>query len=192
LVAAALEKQRCGQTPNRAESAALRGYQREREEEDRQRHYAAIPQKHWAALSGRQPKVLNEQAIRYGVPVGQAVIDLGKVARWLHELLRTRGPQILREDEDGEVGGPNSPNLERLRREKWRLAKLDRLQREGNLLPREDVHELLLAVAEALRSTTDRLQRRYGDDAADVVNEAVARIGEMVEAAMSDATNGRP
>ncbi len=52
------------------ERRALKRHEREKEERLRWQYYEAIPQKHWRTMSGRQAKVINEQADRYGIPFG--------------------------------------------------------------------------------------------------------------------------
>ena len=52
-----------------------------KEEQLRWRYYRTIPQKHWKVMSGRQTKVLAEQAQRYGLPFGSASIDLPAVVK---------------------------------------------------------------------------------------------------------------
>lgn len=65
LARAALEKRAKGQQPTEKEASALRRWERDQEEKLRWKFYAATPQKHWRAMSGRQWKVIAEQAARY-------------------------------------------------------------------------------------------------------------------------------
>ena len=59
-------------------------------------------------MSGRQTKVLNEQADRYGLPLGGPVIDLPKLARALHDFLAANAKK-LNTDDTALLGGGNSP-----------------------------------------------------------------------------------
>ena len=81
LVAQALRKVAQGEEPTPKERAALRKYEKKQEETRRWQYYASIPQKHWREMSGRQSKVLNEQAARYGIPFGGPTISLPDVVR---------------------------------------------------------------------------------------------------------------
>jgi len=72
----ALQKRKAGQRPTAVENAALRRIEKEQEERLRWQYYGAIPKKHWQAMSGRPPKVLNEQAARYGVAPGTLLRSL--------------------------------------------------------------------------------------------------------------------
>jgi hypothetical protein len=53
------------------------------------------------------------------------------------------------------------------------MARLDRLQREGQLLPRDEVREALGRLAAILRSAGDLLQRQFGPAALGVLSEAL-------------------
>ena len=67
--------------------------------------------------------------------------------------------------------GNGSPALERYREERAAIARLDRLEREGQLLPRDEVREALGRIAAILRGAGDTLQRQYGQAAADILLE---------------------
>ena len=51
-----------GQELTVREQTALKRFEKEKEERLRWQYYASIPQKHWRDMSGRQAKVINEQA----------------------------------------------------------------------------------------------------------------------------------
>ena len=143
-------------------------------------------------MSGRQAKVLQEQAGRYGLPIGEASIDLTKFARALHDFLAHNARKLTAPDKrsPGQVGSPDpafdlvgldaagegvsSPALERLRevRVLQDQIKLDLMRADA--IPRRDLEPSLAKFAGILRRAGETLQRQYGDDAAAVLNEAVA------------------
>lgn len=138
------------------------------EERRRWEYYRSIPQKHWREMSGRQAKILNEQAERYAIPFTGPTIDLPAVVLALHNFLaenaaRLAAPEKERYDPDAE-----------LRTEKVQMARLNRLEREGQLIDRDVVRELLARVAIIYRSTAETLQRQFGNDAVETVNEGLA------------------
>jgi hypothetical protein len=95
-------------------------------------------------MSGRQTKVMNEQADRYGTPFGGVFIDLTKVVKAWHDFLAENAQRLARDPDELMQGGPgSSPALERYREERAALAKLDRLERERRLLPRDKVRQSL-------------------------------------------------
>ena len=173
LVAAAYRKLANRQEVTRREREALKRHEKEKEERLRWQHYRSIPQKHWRAMSGRQTKVINEQAGRYGLPFGGPFVDLTQLARSLHDFLAEHAVKLARDEDELMQGPPGSPALERYREERALLARLDRLEREGQLLPRDKAREALGRVAAILRGAGDALQRQFGPAAVEVLYEAL-------------------
>src|SRR5512138_657899 len=60
---------------------------------------------------------------------------------------------------DPELSGGDSPALERYRDEKAKLARLDRLERERELVKVDDIHDALSAVSNLLRGCGEQLRR---------------------------------
>ena len=172
LVARAYRKVMDKQELSKDERRALKRHEADKEERLRKQYYASIPQKHWREMSGRQAKVINEQAQRYGIPFGGATINLPAVVKSLHDFLADNAVKLAR-DEDPLMQGTGSPALERYREERALMARLDRLEREGELLPRDEVREALGRVSSILRSAGDTLQRLYGMGALEVLCEAL-------------------
>ncbi|MCO6438171.1 MAG: hypothetical protein J5J06_13840 [Phycisphaerae bacterium] len=172
LVARAYRKVMSREELTRQERDALRRHEKAKEERLRWQHYSSIPQKHWRQMSGRQTKILNEQAERYGIPFGGRFIDLPKVVRALHDFLAANKYRLASESDDMLQGG-SSPALERYRTERAELARLDRLERQRQLLPRDEVREALGQIASILREAGESLQRQFGRAAAEVLYEAL-------------------
>jgi hypothetical protein len=160
-----------GEKLSARESAALKRFEKDREEQLRWQYYGSIPQKHWRQMSGRQTKVLNEQAARYGLPFGGPTISLPQLARALHDFLAANAQKLAADDEL--LVGANSPALERYREERAALARLDRLQREGGLLPRDQVRDALGRIAGMIRAAGDSLARQFGNPALELLVEAM-------------------
>ncbi len=154
------------------ERNALKRHEKEKEERIRWQYYNSIPQKHWRQMSGRQTKVINEQAIRYEIPFGGASINLPAVVRSLHDFLAVNKHKLSRDDDDL-MNGAATPALERYREERAALARLDRLEREGKLVARDTIRQSLAQVASLIRAAGESLQRQFGQGAADVLNEAL-------------------
>lgn len=180
--AEAYKKVLAGQELTVREQTLLKRIEKEKEERLRWQYYAAIPQKHWRDMSGRQTKVINEQAVRYGIPFGGATINLPTVVRSLHDFLADNA-QKLAQDDDALMQGSGSLALERYREERAAIARLDRLEREGSLLPRDEVREALGRIASILRGAGDTLQRQFGQTAADILLEALDDAGREIERA---------
>lgn len=114
LVASALEKQRIHEKPTRAELSALRRWHKDRDDCARWAHYRTNRQKDWIKMVGRQSEILREQAERYGIPFGEAEIDLPAVVRALHNFPAANGHKLaVSGGEDPLLSGVSSPALER-------------------------------------------------------------------------------
>lgn len=181
---AALGKKSRGQKLNTREASIVERYERSLDAERRRRIYSTIPQKDWIGLSGRQAKVLNEQEARYGVPVGRANIDLRSLAVWVHEAIASGRIRAIADD-GLDMAGENSPGLERYRIAKAQLAEIDLDLRRSRLLDRETLEAQWNAGAVALRNAGERLQRRFGDEAASLYNEGVADFARAVTEAIN-------
>lgn len=152
--------------------------------------------------SGRQYKILDEQAQRYGIPVGDATINLAEVAVWIHDLLAAHGRRILAgdsaseiwddlENPDREDGGPSSPALERKREVEYQLRLRDLAERDGQLVSRDKVRTGLAAIVSILRHYGDQVQRQFGSDALDLLNDTLADAERTIEQQFSTAAAGR-
>jgi len=180
LVARAYRKVMDRQELTQSERNALKRHEREKEERLRWQYYGSIPQKHWRRMSGRQTKVINEQAERYGIPFGGAKIGLPAVVRGIHDFLADNAHRLA-SDDDALMSGSGSPALERYREERAAIARLDRLEREGSLVPRDEVRTSFGRVAAILRTAGDALQRQFGPGAVEVLYEALEDAGREIE-----------
>lgn len=173
LARKAIEARRRGERPKAAELAALRRVEKAREEATRWAYYDSIPRNHYEQLSGRQRKVLNEQAVRYGLPIGAKIVKLSELLPAFHAFFAKHGRRILDCIDDPLLGGGDSPALERYRNEKAILAKLERQEKQRRLLPRDLIHEALMRTASILRKTGELLHKNHGPDAGRLLAEAL-------------------
>lgn len=170
----ALQAKSRGDHPSRFQLAGWKRADARDEEAKRWEYYATIPQKHWLEMCGRQRKVLVVQAEQYRIPFAGAVVDLRDVARAFSDFLAANARKLNAADSDDELlGGGNSPALERYRDERAKLAKLDRLERERTLLPRDEVHQKMMRFAAIIRSCGDALQRQFGPEAHALLDESI-------------------
>lgn len=82
----------------------------------------------------------------------------------------------------------SSPALERYRSARAGLAELELRERSGDLLSRPCLESQWNAGAVALRNAGDRLQRRFGDEAAELYNEGMADFARAVTQAIQSGT----
>ena len=85
-------------------------------------------------------------------------------------------------DEDGLLIGPPSKWLERCHQLKAEEMELDLDVKRGDLIPREEIANLLLRLASVLRPSGMKLRKEHGEEAARIYDEAIDKIAEMVEA----------
>lgn len=187
LAAEAYKKVLDGRALTSREQAALKRFEKEKEERLRWQYYAAIPQKHWREMSGRQAKVINEQALRYAIPFGGATVNLPAVVRSFHDFLAENAHK-LNKDEDELLQGSGSPALERYREERAALARLDRLEREGQLLSREHTRIALSRIATILRGAGDALRRQFGPAAVEILYEAMDDADREIDSTFGTAS----
>ncbi len=185
LIAQAHKKVVDKQQLSRAEKAALKRFEKNKEERLRWQHYGSIPQKHWRKMSGRQTKGINEQANRYGLPFGGPTIDLSAVVRGLHDFLAENAQKLAAEN-DPLMTGSGSPALERYREERAAMARLDRLERERVLVRRDEARTALGRIAAILRGAGETLQRQFGAAAVEIMYEALDDAGLEIERAFGN------
>lgn len=183
LAAAALRKRREGKTPTARELRALKRIEATRDQALRDHHYASITKGDWSRWSGRQHKTLNEQAERYGLPIGEATINLPDVVKWLHDFLATHAHALATAGEEDD--GPTDPELRAAKldniRERTRLSRIEADRKEGVLLPRDQVHQVYAAIAGVLRQASETLQKRFGTEAYEILADALSTADEHIE-----------
>lgn len=186
-IAQAADKYRRGEKLNRQEKAALRRLVKAREEQQREEHYRTVPKKKWREWSGRQATILNEQAARYGIPIGSALIELPAVVRWLHDFLAANARKLAGIDHaDPTIAGKQSEALERKRLADAQIAELRYKRELGEWISRRKVHEGLAVFAGVLRQANETLQREFGREAHRILDEALDDAITALEADLGD------
>lgn len=69
------------------------------------------------------------------------------------------------------ASGGDSPATERYRAAKASIAELDLAEREGSIIRKAVISEVLMPLAGIMRDTGDRLARQFGNPALEVFNE---------------------
>ncbi len=186
LARSALEKQQRGETPTVREAEALRRMRKQQDEDERDALYASMPKGDYCRLSGRQPKVLNEQADRYGLPLRGRTVDLGKVLTAVHDLLAKNRHRISSDEEDEMLRGPDSDGLERYRHAKAEMAELDLAVRRGETMEVGVARLALASIFETLRQAGEQLRREFGPAAAALIAEAVVDAANQARETFGD------
>ena len=193
LLTEAARNRRTGAVLPRDQASALRRYERYQAEELQRDHLRAIPQRLFRELAGGvQTKQLQDWAAKWSAPVARPVIDGAELLVWLRQHLADLGRRpIAGEDEDPLLSGASSPALEEYRRWRAALARLEYQERERQLLPRDQVHAALGRLAAILRQAGETLQRQFGTEAYDILDEALVDAEREIEG-VGNADDGTP
>ncbi len=181
-IKSAQERQAAGQTLSKTDAALLRRFKDVTEELVFLEKCRRIPQRIYRLLSGRQAKVLLEQAARHGLPFSGTCLDLAVIIRGFHDLL-SRHRHLLSTDDSDEMlmRSGESPTLERWRLAKAQLAEIELEEKIGTILNINDVLVFVGTMADIVRRVGERLQRSYGQPAADVLNDGIDDLERIYE-----------
>lgn len=185
LAREAIKKRQSGETPSPREAAALRKIERASEEERRWEYYRTIPQKHWKEMSGRQTKILQEQAELHGIPFAGKTIDLPTVVKAIHDFFaRNKFKLASNGVDDPLLAGGNSPALEEYRRYRAGQEKIKLSEMEKNFVEKSELHSALLPVFLDIRRAQENLQLKFGNEAGaiigDVLDDAQAKFSKIL------------
>lgn len=168
LVRQATARQAAGEKLTREQRAALRRHNKREQDGLREAAYNACPKSAYQRLSGRQTKILHDQADRYGLPLRGATIDLAAVLRRFHDLLAEHGGKITADPDEAD-----SPALERKREAEADLKELDLAERRRELVHRDLMRQQLAAIAALLRRAGEQLERKHGPAAKQLLVQAL-------------------
>lgn len=104
-----------------------------------------------------------------GMPGRPGRYDLSEIHAWRLE----RETRRRAASDDPLLDGGDSPGLERYRQAKAALAELELAERESSLMSREKALTILGRFAAKIRRMGERLGKRFGADAAIMVNESL-------------------
>jgi len=99
--------------------------------------------------------------------------DLDAIAAW-----REARRQV---DAEPDLAGPASPGLERYRQARAAIAELELAQLRRRLVPRDEVHQVLDQVAGTLRNAGVILERHYGAEARQVLEDALDNARRLLQ-----------
>ena len=177
---AALLKKQGGEEPTSRENDALKKYQAAVEETRRLDYYRTVPKRHYQELSGRSAQVLNEQADRYDLPLRGATLDLFTVLKAFHDFLAANRLR-LKQAEASAIDW-----REKEREEAYQLKRMDRLERQGQLMPADEVRDGHKLIVAQLRRLGDQLEQHFGPEAREMLNDTMEVIEREITAIDGD------
>lgn len=187
LVAAALRKRKQGERPTEREATALRRWEAAKEEKDRWRFYESIPKRHYVAMSGRQVKVLHDQARRYNLPLEGKTVSLPRVLRAFHDFLADNAAILSAAKglEDPMLGGGDSDALEEYRRVRTLQERIRLRDMQGDMIPRAMIHGILIRGAAVLKETGEFLVRQYGEEAGRLFADGIQEMRRVLDSLLT-------
>lgn len=84
-----------------------------------------------------------------------------------------RQVESVRKDADPMLAGGDSPALERYREAKAGLAEMDLQERQKSHVNLQSLNDALMRFASTIRRAGEALQRRFGNEASEIMNEAI-------------------
>ena len=168
LAAMALYQMHLGRTPSPVELQAYKRHAGHIEETLRRHHLQTVPKGDYVKMSGRQQKVIDTQAVRWGMPVAGPTVNIYQLVLWLHEWFGENGRAVARVS-DPKPDKPES-EIEALKVERMRF---DLERARGDWVPREDVLEGFAVIAEHVRRGIETLQKTFGPSAHETMVESL-------------------
>ena len=125
-----------------------------------------------------RPRIPADCIKRLGKARNSPMLLLGRA---VYEAAASRKGAVAAREADREasggdpmLAGGDSPGLERFRMARAKIAELDLAARESSLIPRDKVHDGLGRLATIIRGAGESLQRQFGAEAQDVLDEVLA------------------
>lgn len=136
-----------------------------------------LPKGVYCKLASRHQRVVDDQAVRYQLPIDSAKIDLYQAVRRFHDLLAEWGPAIKELQ-----GAEGLLRTEKLRKECELLDKknksmdLDNKRKEDEFISRDALRNRMDWLANKLRTVSERLGKRFGSEAQVLLNHSIKQI----------------
>jgi hypothetical protein len=131
-----------------------------------------------AAFAGKSDQTIRRWKEMPGFPVDPRdnSVCLWDLAVWRHSI-----DNIGCDGIPDDIDGPDSPALERFRLARAQQEEIKLESMRGDFLPREDAKTMLLEIASIYRSAGEILVRNFGNDAGDVINDALDEASRRFE-----------
>ncbi len=116
-----------------------------------------------------------------GCPGKPGAYDLREIVPWVRENVdgKTSAPEPA--DDDPLLDGTVTPALEEYRRERALMARIDRLAKEGKLVPISQSLQAWGAAADVLRTAAETAGEEYGEECRLIFDEALDDIEALFE-----------
>ena len=142
-----------------------------------------VSQNDFCMMAGRQAVKLKKQASTYGFPWGRT-IDLCDFVESVYDFFSVNGNAIYqalskKNKDEQQVG--EKDYLHEKRKIETDILQLSLDEKRKNLIPRDDVSVMFSIIGSAIKNAGIALSKKYGQDAADIIDEALAVIARKSE-----------
>lgn len=152
---------------------------------ERRRHIdqwqAAVPKGEYCQLASRQHKLVDDAALNYDLPIGDATVNLRAALTALHDLIAANAHRLR-----GPDGDYDDLREEKLRQEILKLEKenekaaIDLEYARGDAIPRARLREALVMLSAQLRTLGQTLAR-INPEARDALNQFLDSLAAEIE-----------
>lgn len=178
----ALLKKRGHDQPSAREREALRRWERDREELYRTYYLSSIPKGVYITMAGRQRRTVNEQGVRYGLPITGRTINLPDFIRSVHDFLARNKRALARHgDPDGNGVEQATTIAERLQLAKATREEIKLRMELGELVRAAAIHEHLEKISGSLRRAAELIQSKGDKASFEILDEALNEIVTTIE-----------
>lgn len=197
LASQAFNKQKRGENLTKAELSALEKFECQQNEKRGKEWVLRLPKGVYADWAGRQHKVLDDQARLYGIPLVGRTLNLPLIVKWYHDFFAThrialselvKGDNAVAGEEQTLKGQLLAEQIEERRKRNLLLQTKVDLDAEL-VLPRETIHLAHVEAATILRAAQEQLDKRFGQDAGDIVRHALDNVERLFTEAADAAAN---
>lgn len=146
----------------------------------------------WESMAGMTAKRAKSLSIAAGLPHAGTSVDLPAWVRAVHDYLdrQSTRPAAKVDENQAPQEGSIAEAKHKVVRERARLFELERQAKERELLPRKDVHSAHASIGARLRQMGVDLASRFGEDAHEIVTEAILDVQSMTDRMFAEGGEG--
>lgn len=170
-------KQARGLVLSKAEEAIVKRYDEQIALAVRDDLLLNLPKGIYCKLAGRHQRVIDDQAVRYSLPIDGAKIDLYQTIKKFHDFISEWG-SVIKEFE-GEEGSLRKDKMKKeieLLEVRKKSIDLDIKNKQDEFIDRNTLRVRMEWLANKLRTVSERLGKRFGSDAQILLNHSLQQI----------------
>ncbi len=139
-----------------------------------------IPVRRWTTWARQPRQTVVDRSELLGLPV-KGGISLPEFVAALYRLIDEQIDALTGSGKAVSEAEPKSPFLELGRRETWRLRRLERIRKEGQVVSVSFMRDAMHLVTSILRKAGSRIHDQFGERAYEVLDEALDAVDKAVK-----------